>query len=443
MRARNKKILNIFAGLLLFMMMNLPAFCNPAIKIQSWSTDNGARVLFSETHQIPMLNIQVSFDAGSARDGTFFGIANFTNAMLDEGTKTMSTDEIAEAFDKVGAQYAADVNRDMAIVSLRTLTDPKLLDSALQTFIEVLSEPSFPQQAFSRVQGQLLSGLEAEQQQPSAIMSKDFFKMLYGDQPYGHPTSGNKEDIQAIAPYNLQQFYDKYYVAKNALVVIVGDVTLAQAKDMANKITSKLKSGAEASKLQMSTAQVKTAQKLQDHINFPSEQTHIAIGQIGIAKNDPDFFPLLLGNYILGQSPLSSELFQEVRDKRGLAYSVGSDFVTLKSPGPFVIVLQTRTDRAAESITVARTVLRNFLQQGPTEQQLVAAKKSVIGQFPLKIADNSSISGALNIIGFYNLPLDYLDTYTAKVNAVTLPQIQDAFKSHINFDQMVTVTVGR
>ena len=424
--------------LISLIIVSSAALAKPVLNIQHFTTENGAQVLFVQTHELPMVDIAINFNAGSARDANDPGIAQFTNAMLEEGTKSLTADQIAAKFDAVGAEFYATVNQDMAQVRLRTLTKAKFLNPSVNTFALVVSEPEFSRSAFKRVQKQILSAIAEQQQQPLVIAKNAFYKELYGDLPYAHPVIGTAKSIQSLTSRNLQSFYKKYYVAKNANISVVGDVTLAQAEHIVNHIINNFPQGTTASKLNRVPI---IATKIK-HIKFPSAQTNILIGQIGIARNDPDYFPLLVGNYILGQSPLTSELFQEVRNKQGLAYRVGSAFVPLQMPGPFAIILQTRTAKADQAIKISRQTLAKFISQGPTEKQLQAAKQSIIGHFPLSLASNDKILAALNLIGFYNLPLDYLDTYRANISAITLEQIKEAFQKFLQPEKMTTITVG-
>ncbi len=422
-------------------------FAKPVINIQHFTTKNGARVLFVQTQELPMLDIAVNFNAGSARDAGKQGIAQFTNAMLEEGTKTLDADQIAAQFDAVGAKFYASVNRDMAQVGLRTLTDKKFLQPALDTFAAVISDPKFTHSAFQRVQKQILSAIAEEQQQPFVVAKNAFYNELYGNAPYGHPVLGTTQSIQSLTPRDLKTFYASYYTAKNAAVSMVGDITLVQAKDIVNCIIEKLPQGQAAHSpssrgTHNSSSRGLTAGSKTKSIKFPSAQTNIIIGQLGIAMNDPDYFPLLVGNYILGQSPLTSELFKEVRNKHGLTYSIGSAFAPLQSPGPFAIFLQTRTAKANEAIQISMQTLGKFIAVGPSAQQLQSAKQSIIGHFPLELASNEEIIGYLNVIGFYNLPLDYLDTYRMKISAVNLKQIKKVFQNHIDPRKMITIMVG-
>jgi zinc protease len=175
---------------------------------------------------------------------------------------------------------------------------------------------------------------------------------------------------------------------------------------------------------------------------FPSSQTHIYLGQSGVARHDPDYFPLYVGNHVLGGSSLVSILGEEVRNKRGLSYSVYSYFSPMRAKGPFLMVAQTKNAQASEALDVMRETLQQFIDNGPSEAQLEASKRNIIGGFPLKIADNGKIVEYISMIGFYGLPLNWLDTLTDKVAAVTALQVRDAFKRRIDPANSIAVVVG-
>lgn len=425
---------------LLAMTVRADSYTKPKLAIQSWNTSRGVQVVFTETHELPMLDLGVVFYAGAAFDGKKYGVANFTSAMLDAGTKTLTADQIAAKFDHVGAEHYAYVNVDTANVGMRCLTNElKVLNSALQTFATVLNEPIFPSQEFFHTQKQILASIQQQNQEPSNVADEEFSKKLYGDFPYSHQVVGNSKTVAVLKRKDLQEFYRQYYTVKNAIIVMVGDITRKQAEEIAEQITAKLPKGDTARQI---SAVLKKPQATSKHIEFPSTQTNVKMGQIGIARDDADYFPLYVGNYILGASPVS-ELFTEVREKLGLVYGIGSYFDALLTPGPFSINLSSSNEKAKEAIQVTTKTLKRFVQNGPTEEQLIAAKKSLVGQFPLRFSDNSGIANLLRVIGIYHLPLDYIDAYTDKINAVTLKQIQEAFKQHINLDDMVVVTVGK
>lgn len=410
-----------------------------APKIQHWVTDNGVRVYFFPAHELPMMDLRVVFDAGAAKDGDKHGLALLTNGLMAEGAGQWNSDQIAERFEGVGASFGNSSHRDMSLLSLRSLTDKKLLDTALETFKVVLNEPTFPDDAFERERSRLLIGLERQKQSPGAISSKAFYRAAYDQHPYAFTADGEIETVKAITTDDLKAFYKQYFVAANAVVALVGDVTREQAEEIVNSVTGSLPTGVAAPKV-TTPESLDKAQEIK--IDFPSSQSHILVGQPGMKRGDPDYFPLYIGNHILGGSGLVSILSDEIREKRGLAYSSYSYFVPMRAEGPFLLGLQTKNKSADEALKVLRDTLKRFVEKGPSKAELVAAQKNLVGGFALKIASNKSIVENLASIGFYGLPLDYLDSFIANVEAVDAQQVKDAFQRRINPDKMVTVVVG-
>lgn len=407
--------------------------------IQVWRTANGARVYFVSATELPMVDIRVVFDAGSARDGTKKGLALLTNRLLGEGAGTLTADDIAERFENLGARFGTSAYRDMSVISLRSLTDKNLADPAIKMLQMVLTEPSFPQDSFERERRRTLIGIQSQKESPEAIADKAFFSAVFGQHPYASPALGTEETVKALTLDDIKQHYQHYYVARNATVAIVGALDRSQAEALANTLVGELPSGAAAPTLP-SVSELATAQTIQ--INHPSVQTHVLVGQPGMRRGDLDYFQLFVGNHILGGSGLVSRLSDEIREKRGLSYSVSSDFSPMHVKGPYTIGLQTRNDQANEALSVSMDVLSKFIKNGPTEQELDSAKQNITGSFPLRIASNNNIVDYLSMIGFYLLPLNYLDTFTTKVSSVTVRQIQNAFERRIHPNKMVTVIVG-
>lgn len=417
----------------------LSHYASASPQIQTWTTPNGARVYFVPSPELPMVDVRVVFDAGSARDGNQGGVSQITNSLLDQGAGGLNADQIAERVDTLGAQLSTSAYRDMAIVSLRSLTEPKLLDPALGIMADVIAKPSFPQDAFGRVQKRMLVALRAEKESPSAIAGKAFFAEVYGEHPYASPSLGTEESVTALTRNDAVAFHRRYYAAKNAVIAMTGAVDREQAEKIAERIVAALPSGEAAPELPPASMpkQAKTV-----HIQYPSAQTHILMGQPGITRDDPDYFPLYVGNHILGGSGLVSRMAVEVREKRGLAYSAYSYFSPMHVAGPFTAGLETRNEKADEAMKVMRDTLKDFITAGPTQDELAAAKKNITGGFALRLDSNGKIVENLASIGFYRLPLDYLDTFNKKVDAVTVAQVREAFQRRIHPEDMVTVMVG-
>ncbi|MDP3876486.1 MAG: pitrilysin family protein [Methylobacter sp.] len=408
-------------------------------KIEHWQTPQGSRVYYVQTEGLPMVDIQVAFDAGSARDGDQFGLSALTSALLDSGAGQWNADDIAQRFESVGAQFGTGVSNDMASVSLRTLTDKLLFDKALETMRGILTNPSFNEADFQREKSRTLAGLKQQEESPGDLADIAFYKALYGDHPYGHPSSGTIITVSGFETANLRSFYQKYYVAANAIVVIVGDLSRKQAELTAETLVSGLQAGTKPDVLPEVVMPVKAGKQ---HIEFPSSQTHVLVGMPGSYRKDPDYFTLYVGNHILGGGGLVSKLFDEVREKRGLAYSARSSFAPMFRPGPFTVSLQTRNDQTGQALDVLNLTLADFINQGPTEAELLAAKKNITGGFAMRFDTNKELASYVSMIGFYDMPLDYLDTFRQNVEQVTVASIKDAFKRRVNPQLMQTITVG-
>lgn len=409
--------------------------------IQHWETSQGTRVYFIETHELPILDIQMVFNAGSVRDYEYnkSGLAKLTNALLVEGSGEFSADEIAQKMDYFGARYSVSVDQDSATLSLRSVTKPALLQSVLALLETLVSSPRFEEQAFQRVQQQMLRKLEYNQQSPSAIAKEIFYQVLYPNHPYANLPDGNPVDVNAITLTDVNDFYEQFYVAKNAIISLVGDITRAQAEEISKQLTKRLPTGDAATPLPK-------PEYLEEQqifkINYPSTQTHILIGQLGMSRHDPNYFPLYIGNHILGGGGLVSRLYQTIREERGLAYSVYSQLIPKQTLGPFMVVLQTKNQQAQLAEQLVENALKKFIHQGITAEELEKAKKNITGGFPLKIASNSDMVSYLSMIGFYQMPLDHLEKFNQKIQAVSMEAIQKAFRQRFDLDKMVTVMVG-
>lgn len=407
-------------------------------EIQSWTTANGAKVLFVAAPDLPILDVRVVFDAGSARDGEHAGLAAFTNGMLTEGAGEWDADALARRVEDRGIVLASGSRRDMAWLSVRTLSEIPTRDVAVDTLGTVLASPRFDDTAIERVRQQMIVARRQGLQSPATVASERFYKALYGAHPYAHPPGGTEDSLAQISPAQLRRFHNSYYVGANAVIAMVGDIDRSEAEAIADRLTAGLKKGQHAPPLPEPAA----VQGGELREAFPSSQTTLMIGQLGMARGDPDYFPLYVGNHALGGGSLVSLLGDEVRNKRGLSYSVYSYFSAMRAPGPFVMVAQTKNDKADDSLRVMRDTLKRFIEVGPSELMLESSKKNLIGGFPLKIASNSDIVEYISMIGFYGLPLDWLETLTDKIAAVDLEQVRSAFRRRVDPAKSIVVTVG-
>lgn len=419
------------------LLISLRSFAAPAI--EHWQTSNGARVYYIHAPELPMVDVQVVFDAGSARDQRREGLALFTNMMLDKGAGQWDEETIIRRFESLGAQYGSESLRDMASVSLRSLSDEKLLQPALDLFAAILAQPRFDAGIIERERQQILIGLQAEADDPGEIAQRAYYKALYGKHPYASAPIGRTSTIKRIQRKHLLAFHQQYYVARNAVIAIVGDVNRKQAKQLAEQLSTGLNAGEAAAELPQPRG-IKKAREV--NIAHDSKQSHLLMGYLGMSRNDPDYIALYVGNHILGGGGFGSRILEEIREKRGLSYSAYSYFYPMRVQGPFLMGLQTRNEKLAEAEAVLRDTLHHFIAEGPTAEELQAAKQNITGGFPLRIDSNRDKLSYLAMIGFYQLPLDYLETFNARVEAVSLEQIRGAFARRVDPEHLVRVVVG-
>ena len=431
-------MMHILKNLILITIVFLTSTANAAVKISHWQTSSGSNVYFVENHDLPIIDLAVNFPAGSARDTkATSGVAGVTRYMMTLGADGMNEEVITNKFADIGAILGGELDADRAAFKLRTLTSESA--KALQTFNQILHKPDFPQTVLEREKTRIVAGLKESATQPESISSKAFMQALYPNHPYGLDESGEIDTITTMKRDDLVAFYNTFYSAKSAVIALIGDMTEAEAKAIAEDASKGLPQTPAVAKIAEVT--LPTAANVQN-INHPASQAHILLGYPGIKRGDADYFPLYVGNYILGGGGFVSRLTEEVREKRGLVYSVYSYFMPMAELGPFQIGLQTKKEQAGEALKVVNATVTKFIQNGVTEKELKAAKDNLTGGFPMRIDSNAKILDYLSVIGFYKLPMTYLDDFNKEISKVTAKQIKDASQRRVKPENFVSVTVG-
>lgn len=421
----------------LAMLLTQAAGATP--EIQHWVTAEGMDVYLVETSELPIIDVRVVVDAGSARDGDMPGLATITGELLDQGAAGKSAQDIAYAFDANGARYGTQVGNDYTVLSLRSLLE--YFAPALDNLVDVAGAPGFEDAALDRVRRRLLVGIEARDQDPGALAEYHFYRALYGAHPYGAPAEGEQESVAAIDRDAVQEFYRRHYTADGARLVMVGALDREQAEQVAARLSTALPAGAAPPPLpEVGDAGLDDARELGFY--HPSVQTHILIGHLGIRVNDPRRLALYVGNHVLGGGGMVNRLFDEVREQRGLAYSVYSYFLPRSERGPFIAGMQTRGDQAQEAIQLLKAELERMREEGPTAAELEQAKSNITGGFPLRIDSNAELANYLVWLGYHRMPLDYMHTFQERIRAVSLEDVRAALQAHLHPGNLLTVTVG-
>lgn len=428
---------SLIHGLVLVCVL-FSAQAQAGLKIQQWQTSRGAEVYFVENHDLPIIDISTNFYAGSARDDAAKpGVAGITRHVMTLGAAGLSDEKISKQFADVGAQLGGGVDDDKSSLKLRTLSSALERDKALDLYIKILQKPDFPEDVLAREKARVISGLKEAATQPETIADKAFSKALFGSHPYGF--NAEPEQVDQIKRDDVQKFYRTYYGAQGAVIALIGDMSREQAAKIAEMISLDLPNAdkpAPLAKVAYPTA------ASEQRIAHPATQAHILLGYPGMKRGDEDFYPLYVGNYVLGGGGFVSRLTEEVREKRGLVYSVYSYFMPMAELGQFQVGLQTKREQADAALALVRETLNKFIKDGVTDAELKAAKQNLVGGFPMRIDSNGKILDYLSLIGFYHLPMTYLDEFNENLNKVTKAQIKDAFNRRINPEKMVTVVVG-
>ena len=415
-----------------------------APQVQELFSKNGVRTLLVESKQLPIVDIQLTFNAGSARDESISkglnGLANLTARLLNEGTSTQTANDIAQGFERLGAQYSAQAYRDMFVVRLRVLSDEKRLEPALNQLIFLLKDAQFPQGSIDRILNNAQVGQKQVKENPKRSMSVRFYRAIYGDHPYAQPSTGTIQSLKRIKSEDIQAFKNQYLVANNLNIAITGNVNQQQAQQMIDLLTEQISTGESATPLPDAKA-LEKAQIIR--IPFNSSQAHVMIGQIGIRRDDPDRFALEVGNEIFGSGGFQSLLMQELREKRGLTYSASSNLSSMQSQGLFYIQYSTQREQLLESLNITYDTLLKFLHEPLVTAQVEESKRGLIRAFPLLLRSNANINSQLGAIGFYGLPSNYLSQYQQYISAVSAEDVHQAWQKHIHPERFLTVLAGK
>lgn len=434
------KLIQQLCGLLLSGVMCLAALtttASAAPQIQHWTTTSGVRVFLVETHVLPIVDVQIDFAAGGAYAPVGkAGLASLTHGLLTSGTARLNEEAIAERLADLGANLGGTVDMDRASFTLRTLSSATERDGSVSLLADMLQTPSFPADVLAREKERAIAGIREQDTKPEAQLSRRFMQAVYGDHPYAR--SATAESVASLTRDDLVSFYRTRYGARRASIAIVGDVTRAEAERIANQLTQSLPDA--PADEGVPAASLPNASTI--YVSHHAQQSHIAIGMPALMRGDSDFFALQLGNYILGGGGFASRLTNEVREKRGYAYSVYSYFMAQRGKGPFQIGLQTKRSQAGAALKVVNDTLNTFLRDGPTAAELKAAKQNLVDGFVLRLDSNRKLLDLVATIGYFGLPLEYIEQYPQKVSAVTLADIRTAFARKLPAGHFVTVVVA-
>ena len=423
------------------------AAAHAILPIEKLDSFKGSKGYLVQTKALPMVDIEVSIDAGDRFDPSGkSGLADMAAGLMNYGVKgdqgILSEAQIADEIADLGANIGLSVGGERAIMRIRSLSRKDLRDRAVKLAAAMLSSPTYETKIVEREKQRTITNLLEAETKPEFVLERRFAKSIYGDYPLGNnPTV---KSIAAVSAKDLTQFHQQFYRSDRMIVSIVGDVDRAQANEIVQTLLQKIpQSGNPIAKLpELQRSPVEPLAQREIQIPFDSQQAHIAMGMTAVARSNPDYFPLLVGNYILGGGGFVSRLMSEVREKRGLAYSVSSYFAPGKDTGIFKAGLQTKNDQAAMALEVMSSTIAKFIADGPSPAELLAAKSNLVNGYPLRIDNNRKLLDNVSSIAWNDLPLDTMEVWTQQVEAVTLGQVRAAFQKYLAMDRMKIVVLG-
>jgi zinc protease len=416
-------------------------FASPAaaggLEVERATLDNGVQLVLSTQQSVPIVAITCLIDGGARVDPPGkAGLADITGGLLSEGTTGRSSQDIARLIDSLGGSFGTEAAADWISASAMVLS--RDFGTGLDLIARSLKEPTFPQEEFDRERSEALSEIKSAEDDPGAVAGRAFRKAVFGAGPYGHAVDGTAEGVTAIKREDVVAFHRREILPRRTICAIVGDVPVAEMKAVAAKLLGSWTQGGEAK--EVAPSPVPQARSVL--VDMPISQANIVLGQIGVARSNPDYFPILLMNHILGGGGFTSRLMQTIRTQGGLAYNVSSHFTSTKLPGPFQVVLQTKVESASEALRLAREEVDKLHREGATEEELAAAKDFLTGNFPLKLDSTSKLSAFLAQSQYFALGDDYAERYADRVRAVTLADVKRAAATYLKPDDLVQVVVG-
>ena len=441
--------MNLFAKSIATVVLAFGLFGNvyAILPIEKLDSFKGAKAYLVQAKALPMVDIEVSIDAGDRYDPAGkSGLADMTAGMMNYGARSdkgaLTEAQIADEIADLGANIGLSVGGERAILRIRSLSRKDLRDRAVQLAGAMLSAPTYDPKILEREKQRTIASLLEAETKPEFVLERRFKKSVYGNYPLAD--SPTVKSVSTVSANDLREFHKQFYRGDRMIVSIVGDVDRAQANEIVQALLKQIpQSGQPMTKLpELQRSPVEPLAQREIQIPFDSQQAHIAMGMTAVARNNPDYFPLLVGNYILGGGGFVSRLMSEVREKRGLAYSVFSYFAPGQENGIFQAGLQTKNDQASLALEVMSSTIAKFIADGPTPSELIAAKANLVNGYPLRIDNNRKLLDNVSSIAWNDLPLDTMDVWTKQVEAVTLEQVNAAFQKYLAMDRMKIVVLG-
>ena len=428
----------VHGGLVSALGVDLDLFEPIDTHVQAWTTDSGTAVKFVEARGLPIVDIVLQFRAGTTQDTVLPGLASLAFYMLEEGSQQHTATQQAEQLERLGAVMEKQIRLEHATLSLRSLSTEALFEPALALFIDLVARPAFTADALAKIKSQLLRHNASREQNPRLRARSEAFRHLFSGHPYGNPSGSTQQGIDQATPEDLRRFHQRAYCASNLDIVVVGDLSLAQAQAVSQQISQALPQGWSA--IELPAAAPAAGATL--NVEQPGASTAVLIAlPMSMPANHPQYPALVLASEVLG-SGIASRLMNELRHRRGLTYGIYTRVNALSAGGLFSAEWDIAPEYVEGSQILVETLLREFIEQGPTQAELQVARKQLAGQLLRDVAQNKHLAALLTQITHQRQPADFLDSYIERLARLTPADIRAVMQRQLDLSQAVRVSVG-
>lgn len=433
----NRYVTAVATAMFALFFLTLPAIvpARAAVDIQEVTSDGGVTAWLVEDYTVPLISVRFAFRGGTTQDPVGKeGASTLMTGLFDEGAGDLDDDAFQERLDDVGAEMSFNASRDAVYGQMRMLSDQR--DDAFDLLRMAVNSPRFDQEPVDRIRGQILTRIQSDMRDPETLGQEEFAKALYGDHPYARRGDGTAESLSSVTPEDLKALHARTFARSNISIAVVGAIDADTLKAELDRVFGGLPAEAELTPVE------KIEPALAQEVSYPYAlpQSTIQLVYPGLERDDPEFFAAFIMNHILGGGTFSSRLFDEVREKRGLAYGVGSGLQTGDYSNMLVIGTSTRSDRAQEALGVIRDEVRKMAEEGPTEEELARAKTYLIGAYPINNLDSSlAVARTLVELQKENRGIDYIDRRVGYIEAVTLDEVKAAAQRLLVADPAILV----
>ncbi len=419
-----------------FLIANSPSH---ALDVKRSVLKNGLTLLIVERHNLPVVKVSIGIKAGSLIEPEEkAGLSSITASLLTEGTTNRTSSQTSEEIEFVGGSVGASGGRDYMTASLSVLK--KDVELGFEILSDIILNPIFPEDEFNKKMKRIKAGLKASEDNPGHVASREFKKAVFGTHPYGRLITGSAESLEMIKREDLSDFHSAYYVPNNAIISVVGDITTEEAEGLINKYFAEWK--AKGVKNPSLPALNNQKEKKTIKIDKSLTQANIILGHIGVSRDHPDYYKLSVMNYILGGGGFASRLMINIREDKGLVYSIHSYFAPNKYGGSFQVSLQTKNESANTAIDEVIKEIKTISTTLVSDTDLSDAKSFLTGSFPMRMETSSRIAGFLVAVEFYGLGLNYIDDYSSYINVITKEDVLSVAKKYLDSDNYILVVVA-